>query len=75
MLLTSFARVLHLERTERGIALEELSIESGLVIEVLVAMESGRHEPTLEEMVRLATALECEAADLIEHTMLRLTQE
>lgn len=69
LLLQAFARAIASARTERGLTVDELAQRTGIAVTVVHAMEAGHHAPLLEEMVALAQALGCEAADLIERTM------
>ena len=69
LLLTSFGHVIAARRVECGLSQGDLAQGCGVAAEVVVAMEAGRHAPTLDELVALARVLRCDAADLIERTM------
>lgn len=68
--LSSFGVVLQRKRIARGHTLATLAQSSGIGQPQLQAMEAGRRAPTLSQLLALGQALECEAADLVEKTII-----
>jgi transcriptional regulator with XRE-family HTH domain len=52
-------------RVERRLTQEELAAKAGITRGYLARLETGRHEPTLTTLQRLAKALRVSVVDLI----------
>jgi putative transcriptional regulator len=52
-------------RRERRLTQEQLAVKAGLTRGYLARLETGRHEPTLTMLQRLAKALKVTVADLV----------
>lgn len=57
------ARVLASRRKARGYTQDELANEAGVARHIIAKIETGRRDPTLEVIGRLATALSMSPAD------------
>ncbi|MFG3085147.1 helix-turn-helix domain-containing protein [Streptomyces parvulus] len=53
------------ERTDRHITQERLHLGAGISRDVLQRIESGRHNPTLYTLLRIARVLDVPLADLV----------
>lgn len=56
-------RQIRLARTERSWTLKDLSESSGVSVSQLSSIERGAHLPSLESLLSVATALECNPSD------------
>lgn len=61
----AFGRVLRHRRREASLTQEQLALEAGLERVFISWLETGRRQPTLQTMLKLATALQCTAAELV----------
>lgn len=52
-------------RHELGLTQAQVSSRLGITVPSYSAIENGRASPTLDQVERVAAALECDAADLI----------
>ena len=52
-------------RHDLGISQEALALRAGINRTYIGSLESGGRNPSLDLIARLATALECDAADLV----------
>lgn len=52
-------------RVDRGVTQEDLAHAAGVHRTYMTHVETGRVNPSLETMARLAVALECDIADLV----------
>jgi transcriptional regulator with XRE-family HTH domain len=64
----AFGTAIREERTRQGITQETLSHLAGVERSHLGKIERGEHAPTLPVILRLANALKCSAACLLEAT-------
>ena len=60
-----FASRVREQRTAAGMSQEQLSFMSGINRTYIGSLESGRRNPSLENICRLAVALGIDAADLV----------
>jgi transcriptional regulator with XRE-family HTH domain len=61
----AFGRAIRVMRVERGLSQEELGLRSGLSRGFFGKVERGDANPTFETIVKVATALEVPAADVV----------
>jgi transcriptional regulator with XRE-family HTH domain len=64
-LVNRLAHAIQRRRLERRLTQEELAAKAGITRGYLARLETGRHEPTLTTLQRLAKALKVTVADLI----------
>jgi transcriptional regulator with XRE-family HTH domain len=64
-LVNRLAQAIQRRRLERRLTQEELAAKAGITRGYLARLETGRHEPTLTTLQRLAKALKVTVADLI----------
>jgi len=61
----AFGEVLRKKRKEAGLSQEKLALDAGLERTFISMMERGQRQPTLTTLLKIASVLECTAADLV----------
>lgn len=64
----AFGKALRQRRESAGLSQEQLALSADLQRVFVSWLESGKKQPTLLTMIKLATALGCRAADLVSDT-------
>jgi transcriptional regulator with XRE-family HTH domain len=62
----AFGQVLRKRRKEAGLTQEQLAFEADLERVFISWLETGKRQPTFQTMLKLAAALGCKAAELVE---------
>ena len=61
----AFGRALRHRRREASLTQEQLALEAGLERVFISWLETGRQQPSFQTMIKLASALNCSAAELV----------
>jgi len=61
----SFGKIVRLKRTAAGLSQEKLAEEAGLHFTYISSVERGERNISLENIAKIANALECSMADLM----------
>lgn len=62
---SAIARILHEERQKRGLTLAAVAARAGLSYQMVSFVEKETRNPTLDTLLRIATALEVDIVEII----------
>lgn len=68
----AFGAVLRAKRKNMGLSQEKLALEVGLERTFISMMERGLRQPTITTLLKLAPALGCSAAELVQEVEIRI---
>ena len=71
----AFGVVLRAYRHDRGLTLEQLSERVGVVHSFIHSLESGKKQPSLQMILKLAVALGIRPGDLVNATADRIAEK
>ncbi|MNN50817.1 transcriptional repressor DicA [compost metagenome] len=72
---TAFGRVLRRRRLHASLSQEKLALDAGLERVFISWLENGHKQPTFQTMLKLASALGCNASDLVIEAEERLAEK
>jgi transcriptional regulator with XRE-family HTH domain len=67
--LSELARILRTEREKRGLSKTDVATKAGISSMMVGLVESGARNPTVDTLLRLASALEIDPAELLRRSL------